>query len=192
MGNPARDQGSVPDIPALSRIQDLEMALILTSQALVDLQQTITTQQQAITTQQQKITEQHLKINSQADNLEFYNQLFAVWIAPLDISAVDAVHAADTPVVDAPAANVPAVIAPAADIPVDAAQAAATPIIDAHVVVTSVTATPIVDAHVAAACIKTKPVSPRLTETQKRERTALTNKLPELSMAPKRQSRHAG
>ncbi|KAJ2055414.1 hypothetical protein GGI17_006655 [Coemansia sp. S146] len=54
------------------------MALMLTSQALIDLQQTITTQQQAITTQQQTITEQHLKINSQADNLEFYNQLLAL------------------------------------------------------------------------------------------------------------------
>ncbi|KAJ2876698.1 hypothetical protein H4R27_006311, partial [Coemansia aciculifera] len=123
----------------------------------------------------QTITELRLMINNKAQELVFYNQLFAIWIAPLDILAV----------VDAPAVDIPAV----------AAQAAAVPIVDAQVVTTSVTAIPDIDAHVAAAsattpiaaaCIKTKTVSPCLTETQKRKCTALTNEAPESSIAPKR------
>ncbi|KAJ2748849.1 hypothetical protein GGI19_005941, partial [Coemansia pectinata] len=127
------------------------------------------------------IAELRPMINNQAPELVFYNQIFAIWIAPLDIPVVDAAHAADTPVVVAPAFDIPAVIdAPAVDIPAVAAQAAAIPDIDAHVAAVSAT-TPI-----AAACIKTKTVSPCLTETQKRKCTALTNESPESSMAPKR------
>ncbi|KAJ2885738.1 hypothetical protein H4R27_001179 [Coemansia aciculifera] len=224
MDNPTRDQGNVPDISALSRIHDLEMALLLTPQVLSEKnhaislhertiathEQTIATheqtnatfrhafidQQLTIATHEQTITELRLMINNQAQEPVFYNQLFAIWIAPLDIPTVDAAHAADTPVVVAPAFDIPAVIdAPAVDIPAVAAQAAAAPIVDAQVVTTSVTAIPEIDAHVAAAsattpiaaaCIKTKTVSPCLTETQKRKCTALTNESPEASMAPKR------